>query len=139
MHSDRSEGWVTMAINGTFSFVYSGAIGLGIGIMSIEDGTITGVDYAGGGYSGKVEEQQDGTARLELELTVPAGVTLVGGTAPLEVEHTRRFAQAIRGDFADGKPLQLDVPPGEVIVMISPAHDSWAAVVLKGFTITVNS
>ena len=50
-----------MAIDGTYGFVYCGAIGMGFGVFTVAEGQVKGRDYAGGKYSGTAKEGPDGS------------------------------------------------------------------------------
>ena len=52
-----------MAVDGTYGFVYSGAIGLGCGVLTVVDGKLKGEDYVGGKYTGNATEQPNGTIK----------------------------------------------------------------------------
>ena len=69
-------------IAGTYSFVYCGANDVGMGQFIIgQDGGFAGADLGGVIYTGIARENDVGWITLDIQLTIPAGTTLVQGTA----------------------------------------------------------
>ena len=76
-------------IAGTYSFVYCGANDVGMGQFIIgQDGGFAGADLGGVIYTGIARENDVGWITLDIQLTIPAGTTLVQGTAVQDVPHT---------------------------------------------------
>ena len=46
-------------MNGAYGFVYSGAVGVGMGVFAIRNNVLTGADLAGGRYHGRVTDDPD--------------------------------------------------------------------------------
>jgi hypothetical protein len=126
-----------MAIDGTYGFVYCGATGLGIGVFTVQNDALEGSDYGGSRYIGTAKEASDGRILLSFHLEVPAGVTLVQGTAPQEFPHSKRITQTLPPNFGDGKPQELQLPPGTVTAMIKRVSDDFAPAAASGFTIHI--
>ena len=126
-----------MAIDGTYGFVYCGASGLGIGVFTVQNEALEGSDYGGSRYLGTAKEASDGRIVLSFHLEVRAGVSLVQGTAPQEVPHSRRITQTLPPNFGDGKPQELQLPPGMVTAMIKRLSDDFAPAAASGLTIQI--
>jgi hypothetical protein len=128
-----------MSVDGTYCFVYSGANGLGVGVFKVETGKFEGADYVGGRYTGTAHANEDGTIALDIEFDVPAGLVLVQGTAPQEIPYRRRITQNIPAAFGDGRAVELNSPPGSVIVMVKRVPDWFASALKDGITISIGS
>jgi hypothetical protein len=126
-----------MALDGTYGWVYCGAIGIGIGVFTVADGEVKGRDYGGGKYSGTAKERPDGRIILTLAFEVQPGVGLVTGAAAQEVPHTRYIDAELPPNFGDGAPQQIAAPPGVVTVMIKPIPDDFAPAATEGFTMAI--
>ncbi len=117
-----------MSIDGTYGFVYSGTNGLGVGVFRIDlAGKFEGADFVGGRYDGTAHENEDKTIALDIEFDVKPGMMLVQGTSPPDVTYRRRIRQNVPAGFGDGKPFELDSPPGFVTVMAKRVPDDFAA------------
>ena len=123
-----------MALDGTYGWVYCGAIGLGIGVFTVTGGQIEGRDYAGGKYSGTAKERPDGRITIALTFEVQPGVALVQGTAPQDVARTLPIDVELPPNFGDGEPQKITVPPGVVTVMVKRLPDHFAPAATQGFT-----
>jgi hypothetical protein len=109
-----------MGIEGTYGFVYCGAEDIGIGAFSILGDTVIGRDFAGGSYTGKAVENDDGTISLKLSFNVPANVGLVQGTAPQELPYTKVIEDTFPPLFGDGQAIEASSPPVRVMVKRLP-------------------
>lgn len=127
-----------MSLDATYSFVYCGEIGLGIGIFDVVGGNITGHDFAGGVYAGTVKEQPDGSIFVHMEMTLPAGGVLVQGTAPQEIDLTRVTEFSMPAQFGDGVPQTVPIGPGMVTVMVKQVEQGFAALAHRGFRLVPN-
>jgi hypothetical protein len=116
-------------MNGAYHFVYSGDIGVGMGVFTVTDGTFVGIDLGGVRYRGLVKEDPNsGEIELTFDMTVPAGITLVQGTSPQGVPITRHApAQKIPPAFGNGAPFKIEVPPGFIWVMVKRTTDDCAS------------
>jgi hypothetical protein len=119
---------MSASADGTYSFVYCGAQGVGIGVITIKNNVLMGADLGGGRYRGLISEQQNGDGyRLVFDMFVPANVLLVQGASPQEISYTKSdIAFDIRSDFGNGEPIKLFVPPGELTLMIQRIPDDYA-------------
>lgn len=117
-----------MGADGTYSFAYCGEQGVGVGVVTIVNGILKGDDLGGGRYSGAVSEKPKGGGyNLVYDMFMPAGTCLVQGTAPQDMSHTRRDDTIeLPADFANGEPIKLDVPPGNITLMIRQVSDEYA-------------
>jgi len=125
-------------MNGTYQFVYSGATGVGAGIFTVSYGKLVGCDFGGGKYSGSVsEDPATGEIIAKFDLFVPRGLVLVQGTSPLDFDTTKREVTVrMPPDYGDGKPVDVEVPPGLLTVMVRRAPDEWA-LYSEGFEVSI--
>jgi hypothetical protein len=117
-------------LDGTYGFVYCGAIGVGMGVFRVADSALKGIDIAGARYRGNVTEDGDsGKIRLDFEMAVPVGVALVQGTSPQDIPYTKSASVTVDHGFGDGKPFEVYVPPGTVTMMVKriPDEYGWVA------------
>jgi hypothetical protein len=128
---------IEMATDGTYGFVYCGANGLGVGVFTVQNERFEGTDYGGSRYIGTAKETSDGRIVLSFHLEVPAGVSLVQGTAPQEAPHSKRITQTLPPNFGDGKPQEIQLPPGTVTAMIRRVSDEFASVATSGLTVQI--
>ena len=127
-----------MSIDGTYGFVYAGAIGLGFGCFKVTSGAARGWDMMGGRIVGTAKENEDGTISFDVVLHVRANVVLVQGTAPQELPHERRIAGTFPRRFGDGTPVSLYTGPGPLTVMFKQVPAEVAtALEEKGATLTL--
>jgi hypothetical protein len=113
-------------MNGTYSFVYSGPTGVGLGIFRITDTKLVGVDLGGVRYRGEVIEDPEGID-LSIEMTVPTGVFLVQGVSPQDLPYTKLLSFRTPPNFGDGEPFKAYTPPATVTLMIKRISDDYAA------------
>ena len=123
-------------MDGTYGFVYSGAIGIGMGIFTLRTGDLEGVDSGGGRYKGTViEHQETGELEVSFSMFVPAGNFLVQGTSEQELDYTKtglmvrtppNFGDGEPIKFGDGAPIKVYVPPGNLTVMIKRIPDEYS-------------
>lgn len=100
-------------MEGFYAIYYTGVAGFGHAVAIFKDGSITGTDATGGVYDGKYSDGDNGTFSIEVELTVPAGTTLVTGqTLPTSCSQT--IAAHLPKDFAKGYPMPVKTPLGPV-------------------------
>ena len=117
-----------MTIDGTYAFAYSGANGLGVGVFRIDNtGRFEGVDFVGGKYEGSARENKDGTIGLKIEFDVLPGMTLVQGTAPQDTPYRRSIDQNLPPEFGDGRPFELNSPPGIIWLIVKRVPDDFSA------------
>lgn len=123
-------------MDGTYGFVYSGAIGIGIGAFTVKSGVLTGADGGNINYKGTVSSDDiTGNLLINFDMFIPAGVFLVQGTSSLEWDSTRSRTITMPPHFGDGQPVQVDLPPGRVTVIVKRVPDEYA-VFAAGFTIS---
>ena len=126
-------------MNGTYGFVYSGFIGVGIGVFTIRASVLTGADGAGGKYDGRVvNDPTTGGLIVDFDMFVPAGTFLVQGTSPLDFNSTRNnLSISWPSNFADGVPIEVYIPPGPVTLMIRRISDEEYSALASGFRLSV--
>ena len=117
-----------MSADGTYCFAYCGETGVGIGVFTIQNNALKGSDLVGGRYSGVVTELSNGGGyRIIYDMFIPAGMFLVQGTSPQAISQTRvGITHDIPYDFANGEPIKLFVPPGQITLMIRKIADDFA-------------
>jgi hypothetical protein len=123
-------------LDGTYGFVYCGAIGVGMGVFRVQRSTLAGVDIAGARYRGTISSTNTDQLHLAFEMAVPAGVMLVQGTAPQDIPYTKSASVTVDSDFGEGRPFEVYVPPGKVTMMVRRIPDDcgWIA---DGISITI--
>jgi hypothetical protein len=111
--------------DGTYGFVYSGAIGVGIGVFVIKNSMLNGADLAGGRYRGSVtDDPQTKGLRVVFDMFVPAGTFLVQNASPQELSYTKKDISVLFPQgFDNGEPTKIYVPPGYVTLMINRIPD----------------
>jgi hypothetical protein len=114
-------------MNGTYSFVYSGFDGVGLGVFHLRDSVLVGCDLGGCRYRGVfAKDEATGEIEMSLEQTVRPGVSLVQGTSPQDIPYTKSLSGRLPAEFDNGRPIELLLPPGPVTVMIHRVPDDWA-------------
>ena|ERR1700693_4619728 len=113
-----------MSLDGTYGFVYCGANDLGIGMFTIKDGQMTGIDMGGGRYTGTATEDAEGNITVEYSFGVPAGGVLVQGTAPQDIPYTKNVRNTFPPLFGDGNPVPTSSPPVTMMVRKLPENHS---------------
>jgi hypothetical protein len=121
-------------ISGTYAFVYDGNVSIGIGIFRVTDSELVGTDYGGVNYRGTASETEAGGIRVELTMSVPAGVPLVQGASPVDLTVTREGSFTAPPGFGDGQPFEVYVAPGNVRLMVKRVPDEYS-VIVDGFEI----
>src|SRR6516164_7843226 len=111
-------------IVGKYAFVFCGANDVGTGWFAVgQDGSVIGADIGNVTYNGTAREGDDGWITLDLELTIPAGTTLVQGTAAQDVPHNRNLHAYLPPLFGDGHPQQIPAGPGVATIMVRRVSD----------------
>jgi hypothetical protein len=124
-------------MDGTYSFVYRGFFGVGMGLFKVTDGSLVGVDFGGGRYRGTIVVGS--TTRemdLAIQMTVPAGVFLVQGTSAQDLEYTKMVSTKVHPNFNEGRPFDVMIPPGSVTLMVVQIPDDWEPYT-AGFRLTI--
>lgn len=103
----------------TYGFVYSGFVGVGLGIFRVTNSQLIGCDLEGIIYRGTIiKDEATGEMVLSVDQTVPPGVFLVQGTSSLDITHTRTISDRLPATFDDGKPMELHTDIWPMTVMI---------------------
>jgi hypothetical protein len=125
-------------MNGTYSFVYSGAVGVGMGFFVIKDNVLTGADIGGGRYHGDVTENQEtGGFNVLFDMFVPAGMVLAQNSAPQEIDLMKtEISLQFKPDFDNGEPIKVYISPGDVTLMIKRIPDEYS-VYAYGVSVTI--
>jgi hypothetical protein len=93
-----------MGADGTYGFVYYGNRGLGMSVFSINGEQVVGRDLAGSVYDGTAVQDADGNIVLDVQMQIPAGVTLV----PQDIPHARQICWTLLPAFGDGEPQMVE-------------------------------
>ena len=125
-------------MEGTYSFVYSSAAGVGVGVFKVTGSNLVGADLSGGRYKGTVTtDAATGEIKAEFDMRIPAGIGLVQGTTPLDMASSRRVTVTLPRNYGDGEPQKLAIPPGHVwAIIVRVPDDPWAAYA-AGMTVSV--
>src|SRR2546429_8039693 len=83
-----------------------------------QDGGFAGADLGGVIYTGIARENDVGWITLDIQLTIPAGTTLVQRTAVQEVPETKSIHAFLPPDFRDGYPPQIQNALGVVTILV---------------------
>lgn len=124
-------------MNATYGFAYSGSIGVGAGVFKVTASDLVGQDYAGVTYRGQVlQDPTTGELEIFFEMTAPPGLPPAQGTSRLDLAVTKGVFVRVPPEFGDGKPFEINMPPGPVTLMVKRVSDelAWMA---DGFTITI--
>lgn len=114
-------------MDGAYSFVYCGDVGVGLGVFRILGDKFLGSDIGRAAYAGNISlDQTTGNIELAVQITVPAGGFLVLGTSPQEIPHTRSAKLKLPTDFANGKPFEANFGPGAVTIMVRRIPDEYS-------------
>ncbi len=89
-----------------------------MGMLVLRRGTVTGADIGGCLYEGRYAEETDNLV-FELNMTVPAGATLVQGTQPRPEPYIVPFKfRAPKRSIENSTPILVQLPPGPVNVIV---------------------
>ena len=100
-------------MEGFYAVYYTGVAGFGHAVLALKDATITGADATGGVYDGNFSTSENGGLEIEVELTVPAGATLVTGQT-LSEDFSQKITAKLGADFTNGEPVPVQTPLGPV-------------------------
>ena|ERR1700722_3099137 len=125
-------------MNGTYKFVYSGAVSVGMGFFVIKDNVITGADLYGGRYHGQITSNEKNNGfDVIVDMFVPAGTSLVQSASYQEINHTKsKITLHLKPDFDNGEPITMFIPPGHVTFMIKRTRDE-EGIYADGFSVTI--
>src|SRR5258708_33919043 len=84
-----------------------------------QDGGFAGADLGGVIYTGIARENDVGWITLDIQLTIPAGTTLVQGTAVEDVPDTNSIHAFLPPAFGAGHPDKKQTAPAGVRVMVN--------------------
>ena len=106
-------------MDGIYKVTFRGAADWGIGLLELRDRIVAGADAAGATYDGTYEET-DTEITLDLNMTVPPGVTLVQGQPARSTQYSVPFYVTIpKQSIAEGTPVSVELPPGPVNVIVT--------------------
>ena len=105
-------------MDGIYSMTFRGAVGWGMGMLVLRRGKVAGADAQGVRYDGEYSETSD-DLRLDLEMVVPPGVSLVQGTPPRPIQYSLPFTATVpRHSIDAASPVLVQLPPGPVNVIV---------------------
>jgi hypothetical protein len=122
-----------LSTDGTYGFVYCGAIGLGIGVFTVRSGAVIGRDYSGVTYHGSANDQPDGSIDLSIIMTM-SSVPSAEGTPGQDTPYRREVIHRYPPQFGDGKPIEVTMGPGPITVMIRRVSDAFASAAIDGIS-----
>ncbi len=100
-------------MEGFYAVYYTGTSGFGHAVLVLNRGIVVGADAVGGIYEGAYSVTEDGSLRIGVTLTVPAGTTLVTGqTLPNPFSQT--IEANLTSSFASGQTVPINTPMGPV-------------------------
>lgn len=109
-------------MDGFYSIYFSGAAGVGFGLLALRQGAITGADAAGASYDGRYSVTEAGI-QGEVTLNAPPGVQLVTGAAAGAAGQAWRIPLNLPRDFANGQAHLVNTPTGKVNVVFRKLRD----------------
>jgi hypothetical protein len=105
-------------MDGIYALTFRGATGWGMGLLELRNGIAAGADALGATYDGTYRET-DEDVTLDLNMTVPPGVSLVQGTPARPVQYSVPFSATIpKRAIDDHAPVLVELPPGPVNVIV---------------------
>lgn len=109
--------------------------GPGFGVLTIEAGQVHGTDIGGAKYKGTAKPAGNGGIQIDIQLTVPPGVSLVDGTNAEAMSYARHISQVFPDGFGNGEPQELLNENGTITyVMIQRIADIFSPAA-NGFTV----
>ena len=124
-----------MSLDGTYGFAYCGTAGLGVGVFNLYGDQIIGCDYGGGRYTGTAIKDTTGNITVDATVHLAPIVLLVQGTDARDPAYSRVLRHVFPPLFGDGSPQQIDVPSGQVTVMVRRIADEFHDAAVNGFTL----
>lgn len=109
-------------MQGFYALYYTGISGFGHAVLIMKDGLVIGADATGGVYDGTYQTV-DNDIKVEVNLTVPAGATLVTGQS-LPEALTQKIVATLPSHFASGSPVSISTPMGPVNVIFKKLRDA---------------
>lgn len=104
-------------IDGFYAIYFTGQVGVGMGMLILNDGVIAGADGAGVTYSGEYTiKKGEPTAQGEVRLVAPPGAMLVTGQYAGEQQLEIKFPITIPVHFDIETEFQVRLPTGPVNV-----------------------
>lgn len=128
-----------MELDGTYSFIYAGMTGLGMGVFTVHGDQLRGMDIGRGQYWGTIVAGDTADhVKIDITMLVPFGGILVMGTAPADINQFRNWSREIpREVFTNGEFFEMFVEPGMLRLMIQRVSDDWAPVLDNGWALNL--
>lgn len=104
-------------MEGFYAMYYTGISGFGHAVFILNDGIICGADATGGILDGSYSISETGTIKFDVELTVPAGTTLVTGQTASAESLKQKIHATLSDSFSNGQPVPIQTPMGPVNVI----------------------
>jgi hypothetical protein len=119
-----------LSADGTYGFVYCGAIGLGIGVFTVRSGAVVGRDFSGASYHGTANDQPDGS----IELSIATIRSDIAQDMSSQEAHRRELVHRYPPVFGEGKPIEVGMGPRAITIMIKRINDVFASAAVDGIS-----
>jgi hypothetical protein len=110
-------------MEGFYAMYYTGGTGSGHALFIMKDGKIIGADVVGGVLDGSYESDEGGNIAFKVNLTVPAGATLVTGQTAGAAPVMQEISASLPRTFADGQARPVRTPLGPVNIIFRHLRD----------------
>ncbi|MDE0147329.1 MAG: hypothetical protein OXM58_03070 [Rhodospirillaceae bacterium] len=110
-------------MNGIYAMFYTGISGIGNAVFIMVDGKISGADVSGGILDGEYTAIKNNRVTFQARLTTPVGATLVTGQTVADKPITQEVSATLSANFANGSPVQIQMPMGPVNVAFRKLRD----------------
>ena len=121
-----------MQLDGTYSYVFSGTFGAGMGAFRIKGDRMAGGDFNNVKFAGSIAPAQRADI-LEVSLTfdLPGALGVVQKVLSPGLKQLRSRRFHIPADFAEGKPFEAHADPVSAWLIVKRIHDfsTWPALV----------
>lgn len=104
--------------DGFYSIYYTGAYGVGMGVLAAKDGVLVGADIGGATYEGQIQSNANtGMETGVIRMTVPAGLPLVTGAQVSGQPYSMEIPISVPATSIAQGPVTLQTPTGPVNVI----------------------
>lgn len=117
----------------TYSFVFSGPNGQGFGVLHIEGDKAFAADQTNIMYVGKAIELADGSIKIDMTASIPAGVNLVTGASEQDLPMARPISHTFTKDHFNGEPVSIAFAGSEVTAIFKAAPQEAKQIAKPGF------
>ena len=103
-------------MDGIYAMYFTGNAGFGHAVFVLKDGVLVGADAVGGVLDGEYKITDQGEIKFSINLTIPAGASLVTGVHAGNEPLTQLIEGNLPHNFSNGNPIALRTPTGPVNV-----------------------